>query len=373
MAINRTIFYNLVRANPFGGRLTQQNVDGTNAILDAWEKEYSDRDINGLGYILATAFGETGTMKWDVNEYGGNSYFTRMYDIKGSRPSKARELGNTTPGDGAKYHGRSFPQITGKANYAKMTKLLQDRFPGIDLVKNPDRALEKDVGSAILMKGMYGGHFTGKKLSDYFDGKVHSESEMKRRRIEARRIINGTDKAEMFARVAAAFTMALKAAMAPASVLETVQKTGKVPYNGVEAMMVAENTGEAAGDTTTEATEPVAFHGGLITADDPARSGRARPVSPIPQILEDLAPTVISAAIAEALGGARPSIPVDKKDSILSSVIIQGSALAGVPGIITALTAIQDRWVALAVVGVIVVGIALVVTGRIKISHDAGV
>lgn len=367
MAINRTIFFNLVRTNPFGGRLTQQNVEGCNAILDAWEKSYPKEDINGLGYILATAFGETGTMRWDVKEYGGTKYYTKMYDIRGSRPGKAKELGNLSPGDGAKYCGRGYCQITGKANYKKMSDLLQNQHPGLNLMNDPDRALEKDIAASILLVGMYGGHFTGKKLGDYFDGKPHDEAGMKRRRQEARRIINGTDKAEMFARVAAAFTMALKSAMAPASVLVAIEQSGHIPY---QDGLVPSNADNAAG---AEATRAVGFHGSLITTDDPAVSGTERPVEPVPQILQDLAPTIISEAIAEALGGARPTIPIDRAGSILGSTIVQGSVVAGIPGIITALTAIQDRWVALAVVAVIVLGIGLVVTGRVKISNNAGV
>lgn len=46
-------------------------------------------------------------------------------------------LGNTEAGDGYKYRGRGFVQLTGKANYAEASKAL-----GIDLVSNPELAAD---------------------------------------------------------------------------------------------------------------------------------------------------------------------------------------------------------------------------------------
>lgn len=53
-------------------------------------------------------------------------------------------LGNTEAGDGFKYRGRGFVQLTGKANYAAAGKAL-----GLDLVKNPDLAADPDVAAKI--------------------------------------------------------------------------------------------------------------------------------------------------------------------------------------------------------------------------------
>jgi predicted chitinase len=54
-------------------------------------------------------------------------------------------MGNDKPGDGFKYRGRGFIQITGKENYDKIGKII-----GVDLVNNPDLANDADVAAKII-------------------------------------------------------------------------------------------------------------------------------------------------------------------------------------------------------------------------------
>lgn len=64
----------------------------------------------------------------------------RDYDIS-VNPKKARGLGNTEPGDGPRYKGRSLIQTTGRKNYQRVT----DRIGtpnGVDFVKNPKKLAE---------------------------------------------------------------------------------------------------------------------------------------------------------------------------------------------------------------------------------------
>ena len=102
----------------------------------------------------------------------------------------AKILGNTpeADGDGQKYAGRGHVMITGLDNYKKFTKLL-----GIDLVKNPDLALDPVVSAKILTIGSLRGVFTTRKLSDYIRTGERLDF------IRARAVINGTDKAESIA------------------------------------------------------------------------------------------------------------------------------------------------------------------------------
>ena len=89
--------------------------------------------------------------------------------------------------DGKVYYGRGYVQLTWLANYKTMTNLL-----GVNLIKNPALACEPDIAAQVMMQGMARGLFTGKKLSDYI-------SSLKCDYLNARRIINGTDKALLIA------------------------------------------------------------------------------------------------------------------------------------------------------------------------------
>jgi predicted chitinase len=96
------------------------------------------------------------------------------------------------------YYGRGFVQLTWKYNYARYTELL-----GIDLVKEPDRAMEPAIANFILVHGFKYGVFTGKKITDYINAK-HTDY------IGARRCINGKDKAAKIAAIAVRRLRAMK-------------------------------------------------------------------------------------------------------------------------------------------------------------------
>lgn len=66
--------------------------------------------------FLAQCAHETGNFT-TLKERGSKQYFTQHYDIN-FNPTKAGVLGNTQPGDGARYHGRGYIQLTGRYNYA---------------------------------------------------------------------------------------------------------------------------------------------------------------------------------------------------------------------------------------------------------------
>jgi predicted chitinase len=144
--------------------------------------------------MMATAFHETAHTMQPVTEFGGKSYFNK-YNA-GTRIG--RSLGNTQPGDGYRYRGRGYVQITGRANYAKMTKIT-----GVDLVRQPERALEPAVAAQIMFDGMTMGTFTGRALKHYF-------TPTKADWVNARRIINGTDRAVLISGYAKKFYAALQ-------------------------------------------------------------------------------------------------------------------------------------------------------------------
>lgn len=107
-------------------------------VLEALQ-ERNILDKQTLIATIATIGVETGGFQ-PIPEYGGNSYFTEMYEGRD-------DLGNTQPGDGARYHGRGFVQITGRANYRHYSQQLG---LGTSLEDNPDLALDAKVGAKIL-------------------------------------------------------------------------------------------------------------------------------------------------------------------------------------------------------------------------------
>jgi hypothetical protein len=74
---------------------------------------------------------------------GQFEYFENKYGA-GKHPN-AEQMGHTQPGDGARYFGRGFIQLTWKNSYAAMGREL-----GIDLVGNPDLALDASTAARIF-------------------------------------------------------------------------------------------------------------------------------------------------------------------------------------------------------------------------------
>ena len=115
----------------------------------------------------------------------------------GSAYEGRKTLGNTQPGDGVRFKGRGFVQITGRRNYTDWSKRL-----GVDLIGKPALAARIDHATTILIDGMMLGTFTGKKLPDYVAGS-------KKDYANARRVVNGTDCAAVIANYARAFEATL--------------------------------------------------------------------------------------------------------------------------------------------------------------------
>lgn len=194
----------------FGGRLKQPQVDGINRLLEATE----GLPVSWRAYILATVFHETDQEMVPNVENLNYTTASRIRDVWPSRFSSIQaampfvrnpkdlanrvyngRMGNVVGSDdGWNFRGRGLPHITGRTNYERASKEL-----GVDFVSNPELVLQPDHAVAITVRGMTEGWFTGKKLSDYLPGDY----------INARRIINGVDKAKDIAGYARVFERGL--------------------------------------------------------------------------------------------------------------------------------------------------------------------
>lgn len=181
MSLNKPIFYSTIKNSLFGGKLKNSQVQGMEAILIQWEK-MGYTDLRKLSYMLATIYHETSKTMQPIEEYG-----------KG----KGYKYGIPDPITGKVYYGRGFVQLTWKANYDTMGKLL-----GVDLVNIPEFALDINIATKILFEGMFKGLFTGKRLDNYFNDTVTDP-------VSARKIINGTDRANLIAGYYVSFYKAL--------------------------------------------------------------------------------------------------------------------------------------------------------------------
>jgi predicted chitinase len=86
---------------------------------------------------IATVAVETGRFS-PIRERGGPAYFTKNYEGR-------VDLGNNQPGDGAKFFGRGYIQITGRGNYTEYGRQI-----GVDLIANPELALDPAIGAQVL-------------------------------------------------------------------------------------------------------------------------------------------------------------------------------------------------------------------------------
>lgn len=101
-------------------------------VLGALHEQGIDDPKNTLN-ALATIKAETGSFAPIDEEGGGSQYEGR------------KDLGNTQPGDGERFKGRGFIQLTGRSNYTEYGKEL-----GVDLVGHPELANDPKVASRIL-------------------------------------------------------------------------------------------------------------------------------------------------------------------------------------------------------------------------------
>ena len=129
-----------------------------------------------IAYVLATA------------EHESDSFNTLEEYSKGDQYDGRADLGNTQPGDGVRFKGRGYVQLTGRLNYTKYTEKT-----GLELVKLPIILMNRAALSVfVIVDGMMHGVYTGRRLDQFVNNQ-------KQDFFNARQVVNGHDRADKIA------------------------------------------------------------------------------------------------------------------------------------------------------------------------------
>jgi hypothetical protein len=168
--------------------IEQEQVDGLEFLLGKMENDAFWVQIPQCAYMLATVYHETAGSFQPVEE----GYYLAEKHGQSFLRAFQKKL-RYYP-----YYGRGYVQLTHETNYKKAGKAF-----GVDLVNKPQLALEPDIAYKILTYGMHQGWFTGKKLEDYI-------SDTGKDYVNARKIVNGKDRAGLIAGYARSFEEILR-------------------------------------------------------------------------------------------------------------------------------------------------------------------
>ena len=167
--IDRDVFFDLIRHDPFDGSLSEEQVGGLERLLATWEAFYEVADRRWLSYCLATSAHETGMRMVPVEEIG-----------KG----EGHEYGKPDPETQQCYYGRGDIQTTWRDNYRRLDVELgleDDR----SCEWHAENALDPVISAHALFKGMIEGWYrAGHTLPRYFSKTVDDP-------YQAREIVNG--------------------------------------------------------------------------------------------------------------------------------------------------------------------------------------
>ena len=189
--IDKKFFYSNFPFRP----LSQSQVNAIDFILDSFDSDDDMVSLRWLAYILATVKHETAETYEPVTE----AYYLKPESKRISALTRMYRSRSTIIRNGEAYfYGRGYVQLTHDYNYKSMTR----KF-GVDFYNNPDKALEPVYAIKIMFYGMLFGSFTGKRLSNYFN-------DSKTDWVNARRIINGLDRANLIGSYARKFYGCLK-------------------------------------------------------------------------------------------------------------------------------------------------------------------
>lgn len=120
--------------------------------LSSEVKKVKETEANNKN-ILLSALAESGIEDpTEINQFLAqmdheSAGFKKLEEMASGKKYEGRkDLGNTQKGDGERFKGRGFIQLTGRANYKKYGELL-----GLDLENNPELASNPEIASKIAV------------------------------------------------------------------------------------------------------------------------------------------------------------------------------------------------------------------------------
>jgi hypothetical protein len=186
-------FFDVVRSK--FGPLTTSQVMGFNLFIA--EAERRKTYINYLSSLLGQVWWETGKTMAPVAE----AYYL------GAKADAVRRKMRYYP-----FYGRGHIQTTWETNYRKSSQIWKEMTgEDVDFVKNPDLLLQNKYSVPLTFEGFERGFWTGKAQDDFIDLIDESDDEDLREFANARRIVNGLDRAAELGQFALTFEKALKA------------------------------------------------------------------------------------------------------------------------------------------------------------------
>jgi len=189
--INRVDFFLNLTTNG----LKATKFDGYDAILNEWE-DMKLTDLRWLAYIFATVYHETDKTMMPIEEHGkgaGKKYGKRI-KFNG-KPYTGEHL----------YYGRGHTQNTWYEIYEMLTSRAKAAGKNWDFINHPELLLTMEPSIWATFLAMTKGLYTGVGLSRYFNADKEDW-------VNARKIINGLDKAEHIAELAKEFYLCLTVA-----------------------------------------------------------------------------------------------------------------------------------------------------------------
>ncbi len=187
-------------------------------LLDSIERDDGFTTLRELAYVLATIHWETGRTFSPVKELRASE--TR-------NPSLYARQQRYWPSG---YYGRGYVQLTWDYNYKNASKKLEGEvFPvggqavtvtPTTFLDHPDYLLEPAISYRVAARGMREGWFTGKRLSQYIPNASAPDY------VNARRIINGVDRAAEIAEIAKKYEALFSATQVGAQAPEPVAAGG---------------------------------------------------------------------------------------------------------------------------------------------------